>query len=84
MAPAARLPRHLTTNIKEKVMRSPGRFQALRSIAAKRRDARALHDAARRIALRPGRERDANVVSKEAAMLDAEVDQMLAKLMLAN
>ena len=53
-------------------------FQALRSIAQKRREACDLHSMARRLGSIPGRERDANVVSKEAAIVDAEVDRLVA------
>ena len=51
-----------------------------RAIAEKRRQARALHDCALAIGTIPGRERDSNSVSKEAAIADAEVAQMLASM----
>ena len=56
------------------------RVSRLREIARKRRQARALHDCVLVLGLVPGRERDANVVSIEAAILDAEWRQMLADL----
>lgn len=52
----------------------------LREIACKRRQASAMHNLALSFAIKPGRERDANNVSKEAAILDAEWRQMLADL----
>lgn len=56
------------------------RFRDLRSVARKRREASALHGAARRIGAIPGRERDANTLSREAEILDSEWRQQLAAL----
>ena len=66
------------------VDRRVGRLAELRPIAEKRRQARALHDCALILGTIPGRERDANNVSKEAAIADAEVMQMLARLRLKH
>ena len=60
--------------------RKVGRRAALRAIAEKRRQARALHDYALTLGTIPGRERDANNVSREAAIADAEVAKMLADM----
>lgn len=60
--------------------RRVGRRAALRAIAEKRGQARALHDCALTLCGIPGRERDANNVSKEAAIADAEVEKMLADM----
>lgn len=60
--------------------RRVSRLAELRAIAEKRRQARALHDCALAIGTIPGRERDSNSVSKEAAIADAEVAQMLASM----
>lgn len=56
------------------------RVSRLREIARKRRQAKALHDCVLWLGAMPRRERDANNVSKEAAILDAEWRQMLADL----
>jgi len=37
--------------------------------------ARLLHDLALELALKPGRERDANIISMEASRMDREADQ---------
>ena len=60
--------------------RRVGRRAALRALAKKRSQARALHDCALTLGLIPGRERDANNVSKEAAIADAEIRKMLADM----
>jgi hypothetical protein len=49
-----------------------------RDIARKKRQAKELHRLALRLGVKPGRELDANNVSKEAAALDGEWRQMLA------
>ncbi len=59
---------------------SSGRLCRLLEIARKRQQAEALHGYARRLALQSGREHDANHVSKEAAIVDAELRQLLADL----
>jgi len=56
------------------------RWAGLRAIASKRRMARNLHDCVLWLGVIPGREVDANTVSKEAAILDVEWRQMLASL----
>jgi len=60
------------------------RTQPHAEIDRKRGEARELHACARRLGLMPGRERDANNVSKEAAILDAEVEQMLCDQAVSN
>ena len=57
--------------------RGDGRVDALRSIEQMRRQSKALHDFVVQLAGIPGRERDANNVSREAAILDAEIALML-------
>lgn len=47
-----------------------------KTIERKRRQARALHDFALYLGQITGRERDANMVSKEAALADAEIEKM--------
>lgn len=56
------------------------RVSRLRKIARKRRQAKVLHESVLWLGAIPGRERDTNTVSKEAAILDAEWRRMLADL----
>lgn len=56
------------------------RVSRLCEIARKRRQAKALHACVLYLGALPGRERDANNVSKEAAILDAEWRRMQADL----
>lgn len=53
------------------------RFAIPHAVQRKQREADALHAYARRLALRPGRERDANAVSREAEIASHEWRQIL-------
>lgn len=60
--------------------RRVSRHDALRAIVKKRKQARALHDCALMLGATHGRERDANNVSKEAAIADDEVARMITDM----
>ena len=63
------------------VERSVGRPVEQRAdLAAKMRQARALHDLVLTLGLRPGSERFANDVSRETAIMDAEIAALLREL----
>ena len=50
----------------------------MRAIDRKRKQAKALHGYALHLMATPGRERDANNVSKEASIADAEIEKMVS------